>query len=430
MDSTARARTAPKPQPLAEAIRPLCETSLPGMARYVRTRLRYHGYPTRPETLVQVLQDSYEEAVVEAAAQPKLPRPAGFRKYLTAGARTALYKAIEADQRHHLAAVVEAFEGGHADPWPGPVPSRQIARLTRSALEGIDRVPGVAERIVLRAVASGTHTPAQLSRLLDLPDIAPTLARGLGSLLDGLAGKDQPGLPGFVQSLKDQPAAPPAALLAGDARGADAERQRASEMAMLAGMTAEQIAARVGRKADAVGKMLEESGLGEGPWHRAGAMLVDLVQFTRELEIRDLAAYVDRLCAGQPDGNTSWKLINRNAKVLAFWLRSLVSRVNGSTYGHGLTGPWVRARLAGGKHSVSDLRKWLSEGGLKAADLGRGGAKLPAKLAALCAARTPPPGPDLSRPWSSLPASKAADKHEKQLAKAIVPQLEKLVRGR
>jgi len=160
---------------------------------------------------------------------------------------------------------------------------------------------------------------------------------------------------------------------------------------------------------------------------------VDMTAFTRELEMRDLAAYVDGLCEGREDAaGTNWKLLNRNAKVLAFWLRNVLTRVNGSTYGHGLTGPWLRARLAGMRHAASDLRKWLSDGGLTAVEIGRVQArgKVPAKLATLLSAQCQPVGPDLSRPLVNLPAVKADARDEKQLSKTLGAQFERMLRVR
>lgn len=440
MDSNARPR-APRPTDakscsLAESLRPLCETSVPGMARYVRMRLRYHGYPSRPETLARVLQESYEAALSEIAVQQRVPRPGSFRKTLTHQARAALYRAVEEDQKLHLSAVIEAFEAGHADPWNCPVPARTIARLTRTVLEGMDEVASPPERILLRALMTGTHAPGQLSRLLDLPDLAPTLARAVCSLNDALHGMNLPGLPGLLQTLKEEPHAPPAALLAtAEAKAKEAEKQRCAELAVLGGLTCKEIAARVGRKEDAVTAVLSGMGLGgSGPWSRTGGMFVDMVAFTRELEMRDLAAYVQGLCDGGEGstGGCNWKLLNRNGKVLAFWLKNLLSRVNGSTYGSGLTGPWLRARLAAMRHAASDLRKWLSDGGISALEIGRVQAlgKLPPKLATLFSAQCHPGGPDLSRPLVSLPSVRSDGRDLQQLTRGVTAQIERVLKTR
>lgn len=435
MDSNARPRRPDSKNALAESLRPLCESSVPGMARYVRMRLRYHGYPSRPETMARVLQESYEATLGEIAVQQRVPRPGSFRKSLTHQARAALYKAIEEDQKLHFTAVIEAFEAGHCDPWKSPVPARSVAKLTRSVLDGIDAVNGAPERILLRALMSGTHTPSQLSRLLDLPDLAPTLARAVASLCDALHGESLPALPGLLQSLKDEPHAPPAALLAVEARSKDAESHRCAELSLLGGLTCAEISKRVGRKEDAVRTTLAELGLGDsGPWQRSGAMLVDMAAFTRELEMRDLACYVQGLCeapagaAGGPAQN--WKLVNRKAKVLAFWLKHLLSRVAASTFGNGLTGPWLRARLAATRGAAGDLRKWLSDGGLTAVEIGRIQAKsrLPPKLATLFSATCQPAGPDLTRPLVTLPAARSDGRDLQQLTRTLTAQVERALK--
>lgn len=436
MDSNARPRRPDSKSALAESLRPLCETSVPGMARYVRMRLRYHGYPSKPETMARVLQESYEAALGEIAGQQRIPRPGSFRKSLTHQARSALYRAVEEDQKVHLTAVVDAFEAGHADPWKSPVPARSIAKLTRSVLAGIDSVDGAPERILLRALMTGTHAPGQLSRLLDLPDLAPTLARAVCSLADALHGESLPALPGLLQSLKDEPHAPPSALLA-DAKPKDAESHRCAELSVLAGLTCAQIAKRVGRKEDAVRSTLADLGLGEaGPWQKSGAMLVDMVAFTRELEMRDLAGYIQGLCepaAGAAAGpGHNWKLINRKTKVLAFWLKNVLTRVSSTTFGAGLTGPWLRARLSATRGAAADLRKWLADGNLTALEIGRAApkSKLPAKLATLFSATCQPAGPDLTRPLVTLPAARSEAKDLQALTKTLTASVERALKGK
>jgi hypothetical protein len=455
-----------KARNLVEAMRPLCESSLPGMARYVRARLRHHGYPSGSETLTHILQESYESALTEISTGNQPPRPAPFRKSLTDKARTALHQTIEQDQKAYLADVVDAYEHAHADAWKGAVPARTLARLARTVLEALDTIPSDQGRIILRALLTGTHTTPQVSRLLDMPDLAPTLAHSVTLLSEELAGRPLPGLPGLLHSLKEAPGCPPAAMLGADPQEAAAEgaqrAQRAAELHVMASLPVPEIARRLSRSTEVVNRMLSEAGLLDGTWAQVGPMAVDMVAFTRELEVRDLAAYVDELVSGGPAGGglhppvradldvcgrrpllaprgaggpgeapASWKLFNRRAKRLVFWMRSLLARICASTFGPGLTGPWVRARLAEAGSGVADLRGWLAEGGLAAASLGALPARtrLAKRLETLLAPRTPPPGPDLTRPLTSPPAAHPSQSREdRELARTLLPRLDKLIR--